>query len=302
MKHLRKLLKTTLSILAIVCAERVALPISTAHAEDAIIRIPAEAASNLSTEGKGAANAGLAFEYETASSYVRVRGNLGANAFTLSNAERKSYANIVLQPDSSGFSFAVDGCKLWGNSHTITAGIGGHLRISPYMTWSVDEITVDAMTNVPTKMTYSGDITSAALLLGGMLHWNVSSLKDLPIRVGLTGGASLRGIVGDIDDGLLMRTLGTSSKLFGGGELRLQVKVRDFGFFGRMPFLWSFSDRGQIQGLTGIRFLFGVEISGKFIELKSPESPRAPEHNSSDPKPLPPPPRPTPDSSLRFSL
>jgi hypothetical protein len=96
-----------------------------------------QAASGQNTLTPGARASGD-LEISTDKSYTRLRFNSGIQSYELRDAGL-GYANMVLQPDIRGFSFAADG---WYNyyreklsEHRFTCG--GSLRVSGLTAWTV---------------------------------------------------------------------------------------------------------------------------------------------------------------------
>lgn len=252
----------------------------TAGAEGTI-KIPGAAGGSSTADGKVSGNAGIGFEYSVLTGYLRIRLDLGIAGFTLHNEQKRDYANMVLLPDTRGATVAADGAYFWsGKNNNIHIGIGGSFRSSPSVTWSYDEILPDATTNTTKTINHSSTVSTAALLLGGAFLWNLPTGKEIPVDIGLNLGFSLRGILGDIvhDQFLMTETLGTTSTVFIGGEARLKVRVRDVNTFVSMPFLYSANGTGgDVQGLSGVRILVGLEVNGSLFtkEIGSTEINRA---------------------------
>jgi len=266
------------------------------------IRLLGQGSGNVSSERTVAGSGALGFQYEEQKGYIRAKVNAGLSGIELKNEPTKEYASMILQPDIRGFSLALDGAyKLPFGRHNLV--VGGAFRTSPYVNWTVEVPMTDPITMMPKIETHSNSIVTLGLVLGLGYLFHIE-YENLNVAFEATGNFSMRALAGDATNDLVLmkNTLGTTAQFFLGGELRFKMYLNDVKFFMALPFLYVPTADANVEGLTGFRVLFGLEIDGNLwtreIIEKRPVSnkghgPNAPPSGFSPP---------SPDWSPKFSL
>ncbi|MFZ5446159.1 MAG: hypothetical protein ACOZQL_39595 [Myxococcota bacterium] len=233
-------------------------------AAPATISIPAEATAKTAGESNGG-QAGVGFNYDFGTGYLRARINIAAAPFEVKNGKPADYGAMLLQPDLKGASVAVDAAGIYRTGSFFVAG-GGGLRVSPQMTWKLETTTVDAM-GVATTTVDSRDAMSLALMGGLFVGFDLPGpTPELRAAITLEVPLTLRALMGPVtaDGDFLLRTLGDKNTVFLGAEPRVRVRVGDLGVFASFPMLATFNS-GAVPGLTGVNVILGAEVRGDVV-------------------------------------